>query len=69
VTVAILVGNLALQAFFMLVPAMKEVSSLIAGSSVTWNSTLSLILGLQVGLIVMLLAGTYFLQMRKTNFL
>jgi ABC-2 type transport system permease protein len=69
VTVAILVGNLALQAFLMLVPGMKAVSSIIGGSSVAWNSTLSLILGLQVGLIVVLLVGTYLLQLRKTNFL
>jgi ABC-2 type transport system permease protein len=69
VTVAILVGNLALQAFFMLVPAQAEIKGIIAGSSVAWNSTLSLILGLQLGFIVLLLVGTYLLQMRKTNFL
>jgi ABC-2 type transport system permease protein len=69
VTVAILVGNLALQAFFLLVPRIKEISTVIAGSSVAWNQALSAVLLLQVGVIVVLLIGTYLLQMRKTNFL
>jgi ABC-2 type transport system permease protein len=69
VTVAILVGNLALQAFLMLVPARAEISSLIAGSSVAWNSTLSVIFVSQLAVIALLLLGTYLLQLRKTNFL
>jgi ABC-2 type transport system permease protein len=69
VTVAILLGNLALQAFLMLIPARAEIRGIINGASIAWNSSLSLILGLQVGLIVLLLIGTFLLQMRKTNFL
>lgn len=69
VTVAILVGNLALQAFFMTMPRIPEVNKVIGGSSFVWNAMFSTILSLQVGFVVLLLGVTFYLQFKKTNFL
>lgn len=63
------VTNLALQAFLYLVSNQPAIAAEMKGQAILWSSPSLAILGVEVGAIVLLLASTFFLQARKTDFL
>jgi ABC-2 type transport system permease protein len=67
-TVGILLGNLLFQAFLYPVANLPAVKSVMYGSSIIWNSTFTIILLLEFLVIVLLLGITFWVQLRKTDF-
>ncbi len=61
-------ANLGTQLFLWWVAGLPEIRSTIGGFSAVWSETALVVIGAQVGLIVVLIALTYVLQARKTDF-
>ena len=67
--ISIMVGaNLGTQAVLWILSDLHGIRSVIGGNTVVWNTTALTILVCQVVLIVLMIAGTYYLQSRKTAF-
>jgi ABC-2 type transport system permease protein len=66
---AILVGDLAINIVGYYVAHIPSIAQGMPGSTVRWTSTASTLLVLEFAMIVLLFAGTFFLQSRKRDFL
>ena len=67
--VAIVVGNVGTQVFLFFVADLYAIRSVMGGREPVWNSTaVGIVLG-QLTLVFMLIAGTYYLQARKKDFI
>lgn len=66
---AIVFGNLAFQATLYGVSHTPSIAAAMKGDVVVWTPAALAIVGAEVAAIVLLLAGTFFLQNRKTDFI
>jgi ABC-2 type transport system permease protein len=65
---AIVVGNLAFNAFLFYISSLPAVRGVIYGSSIVWNSTFTMLLLVEVAVVALLLGFTFFVKFRKTDF-
>ncbi|NOX52207.1 MAG: hypothetical protein GXP16_16975 [Gammaproteobacteria bacterium] len=66
--VAMVGANLVTQALLWWVSTLHGIRSVIGGNVAVWNNTALTVLSLQVASIVLLVAMTYFVQSKKTDF-
>ena len=69
-TIAVMmVCNLGFQAFIFTVSRIDSIAATITGPVVVWTADALAVLGAEIATVVILLALTYWLQARKTDFL
>ncbi len=66
---AVVLGNLMLQGFMAFISNLPSISSTIRGSRVVWDSTSILIVIAELMVMLVLLAVTFYVQFRKTDFI
>lgn len=67
--VATVAANIGTQIYIWIIAELQGIRAYIGSDEAVWNSTVVSVLAIQAAVIVALLAGTYFLQARKTDFL
>jgi ABC-2 type transport system permease protein len=69
-TIGVMVaGNLFLQLFLYMVARLPGIGTYTEGPVAVWNATVFSIFGIEVAVIVLVIAATFILQSRKTDFL
>ena len=66
---AVVLGNLMLQGFMAFISNLPSIKSTIQGSSVVWDSTSILIVLAEITVMLVLLAMTFYVQFKKTDFI
>ena len=66
--VAIVAANIGTQIYMWVIVELQGIRAFLGGDVAVWNGTVFSVLAVQIAVIVALLAGTYFLQARKTDF-
>ena len=66
---AVVLGNLMLQGFMAFISNLPSISSTIRGSSIVWDSTSILIIAAELMVMLVLLAVTFYVQFKKTDFI
>ncbi len=66
---AVVLGNLMLQGFMAFISNLPSIRSTIRGSSIVWDSTSILIVAAELMVMLVLLAVTFYVQFKKTDFI
>lgn len=66
--VAIVAANIGTQIYLWIIVELQGIRAYIGGDVAVWNSTVFSVMAIQTVAVVTLLAGTYFLQSRKSDF-
>ncbi len=66
---AVILGNIILQGFMGFISNLPSIKTYITGSSIVWNTTSILIVLAELTVMFVLLAITFFVQFKKTDFI